>query len=240
MKGCMRGDGSMGWTANWGSSRVSPSTTFSNVIMEQTSPSPNTMMLMHRLKAWDEVYLGRRTHRGAPPWNWWDIKWGAGLWYLGCQGGHPWYWGYWGGTDGISGQELPAVCGIQQAPTGAGSRGPRLISAFQGLGITLSPSRWHLSRALVNLIQSLFAELKKTKPLLLLIEQVVTFLQRLQHPVKASMVVKLSDKWFSDFFHLKAPPIYITLCYCKHHAIRMMHCVTSFCNKLLVCVTNGM
>ena len=73
------------------------------------------------------------------------------------------------------------------------------------------------------------------------IDWVVTFLQRLQHPVKASMVVKLSDKWFSDFFfRLKAPPIYITLCYCKHHAIRMMHCVTSFCNKLLVCVTNGM
>ena len=179
--------------------------------MEQTSPSPNTMMLMHRLKAGDEVYLGRRTHRGAPPWNWWDIKWGAGLWYLGCQGGHPWYWGYWGGTDGISGQELPAVCGIQQAPTGAGSRGPRLISAFQGLGITLSPSRWHLSRALVNLIQSLFAELKKTKPLLLLIE--------LSLFCKDSSILSRLQWWsncltngFQIFFFVWRLPLYISHC----------------------------
>ena len=43
------------------------------------------------------------------------------------------------------------------------------------------------------------------------IDWVVTFLQRLQHPVKASMVVILSDKWFSDFFFVWRLPLYHTV-----------------------------
>ena len=215
-------------------------TTFSNVIMEQTSPSPNTMMLMHRLKAGDEVYLGRRTHRGAPPWNWWDIKWGAGLWYLGCQGGAPLILGIlgWHGRDIGAG-----AAGCLWYPAGT-NRGRK-----QGAKAHFSLSRfgdYPISLTLTSLTGPgefntiPFRRIEKNKTTSS-IDWVVTFLQRLQHPVKASMVVILSDKWFSDFFfRLKAPPIYITLCYCKHHAIRMMHCVTSFCNKLLVCVTNGM
>ena len=101
------------------------------------------------LKAKDEVYLGR----GRPL----DIDGisSEGCDIEGCQG-HPWYWGIlgWHGRDIGAG----AVCGIHhwyplwypRHQQGAGSRGPRLISAFQGLGITLSPSRWHLSQALLN------------------------------------------------------------------------------------------
>ena len=94
--------------------------------------APGLKILMgHQVRRRDVIggILGRHPrYRGILGWHGQDI--GAGA--VGCL----WY---------------PIV-----STEGPGSTRPRLISAFQGLGITRSPSRWHLSQALVNLIMNSF------------------------------------------------------------------------------------